>query len=171
MARRLEAFIDGIIEKPDQIVVVAAIVQQAAGLAMQTQLRPGPCLEQLVHRADATGQRQEHVRQLDHQRFAFGQRLHHVQLTQASVAHFAIQQHLWDDADHPSTGRQGGVRDGAHQPDLAPAVHQGEAPLRDQATGGPGKLQVVRAIARARTAKDTNRASSGLHGAILTGPD
>jgi hypothetical protein len=131
---------------------------------MQAQLRPGPRFEQLVHGADAAGQCEERVREIAHQELALRHRAHDVQLRQARVPDFAIDQQLRNHADHASSGRQSGVGQRPHQPHASAAVHQSEAAARDQCAGRRRQRGIRWTVAGAGAAKHTQ----GFHEGILT---
>ena len=122
---------------------------------MQAELRPGPGFEQLVHRADAAGQREECIRQIAHQELALGHRAHHVQLRQAGVADFAVDQHLRDHADDATAGRQRCIGERSHEADAPAAVDEREPAPGDQLAGTDCERGVLGAAAWAGPAKDT----------------
>src|SRR5262245_10475664 len=124
-----EALSDHLVDKCPQAVEVAVDVQQATGLAVQAEPAPAPHLEQLLHGADPTGQREERIRQLSHEGLALMQVLDDVQLSQATMGNFAVNELLGDDPDDTSTRLQHGVGELAHKTDVAAAVDKADPAL------------------------------------------
>ena len=87
-----EAFVYGVVEKLDQLVVVAGGVEQGAGFLVVAELAPGPDLEQLFKGADAAGQGDKAVRQVGHHGLALVHGADFVQGGQAFVGQFALDQ-------------------------------------------------------------------------------
>ena len=63
------------------------------------------------------------------------------------MGQLAIDEALRDDADHLAAGRQGRVRDDAHEPDAAAAVHDADAALGQTLADGPCERRVRRVVA------------------------
>ena len=75
-----EAFVDHAVEHRDQRRVEAVDVEERAGLVADAELAPGQHLEHLVQRAEAAGQGDETVGQVEHARLALVHRADDFQL-------------------------------------------------------------------------------------------
>ena len=134
MAPMQEPLLHSVVEKRDQRIVIAIVVEHSAGLVMQVELRPGPHLEQLIHRADAPGSATnasddspiESLRSV-------------MVLTMCSSVRPAwptsLSMSIWGiTADHATTRLQGGVRQRTHQADAAAAVDERDVAARRRPT-------------------------------------
>jgi hypothetical protein len=139
-----ELFPDGPVEELQQGVIVAGDVQQAAGLAMEAQLRPGQHLAELLQGPVAARQRDEGVGQLRHQRLPFVHRAHHPQFGEPAVGQLARLQRRRDDPDHLAARRQRAVGGDPHQSNVAASVDQPQAPPGRQLAQPPRRLGVDR---------------------------
>ncbi|MNV31532.1 hypothetical protein D3C71_1228440 [compost metagenome] len=147
-----ERFVDGMVHELHQRVVVSGDVQQAAGLLVHVQLRPGPDFEELLQRAGAAGQRDESVGLFNHHGLALVHILHQMQFGQAAVRLFLLLQQLGNHADHAAAAGQHLIGDDAHDADHRSAVHQAQVALDQFARQHAGLFDVVRARARIRAA-------------------
>ena len=109
---------------------------------MDAELGPGPHLEQLVHGADAAGERNEPVGELRHERLAFEHPVHRVQLGDALVEVLAQEQIAGDHADDPTAGGERGIRHRTHHPSSPAAVDECDATRRRGRAESAGGLQV-----------------------------
>jgi hypothetical protein len=76
--RTQKALADHAVQHGDQQVVIAIGVQQAEGLAVHTELVPGPDLKQFFKRANATRQRHKGIGALEHQSLALVHGFNHM---------------------------------------------------------------------------------------------
>ena len=129
---------------------------------MPAELRPGHLLDQLFQRADAAGQRDERVRQLEHLLFAFVQVARDDQLAAVERA-LALGQEVRDDAGDLAAVVEHGFGKLAHQADRAAAVDQADAVLRQDFAEGAGGLDEGGVGSRAGAAIDADF-SNGAHG-------
>lgn len=109
-----EPFGHGVVQELKQMVVVALDVQNAAGLALQSELVPGEDLAELVERAIAAGQGNESIGEFGHKGFALVHGPGHAQVRQTAMRHLACHQVTGHDADDFSAGLQNGIRELAH---------------------------------------------------------
>ena len=130
------AVVDHAAQLGEQRLPEAVDVEQRGGLGVQAEHPPGPGLEELLEGAGGAGQRDEDVGELGHPGLALVHRAHDVQPRQAGVRQLVVHQVLRDDADHLAAGRQGGVGDDAHQPDVPAAVDDADAGAGE--VGGEG---------------------------------
>ena len=122
---------------------------------MQVELRPRPGFEQLVHRADAAGQREERIRRSPIRSLRSDIVRTTCSCDRPGVADFAVEQHLRNHADDAAAGRQRRIGERAHQSDAPAAVDEREAAPRDQLAGTNGERGVSGPVAWAGAAKDT----------------
>ena len=118
------------VEERQQRRVVALDVEQAAGLLVQAELRPGEDLAELLERAEAAGQRDEAVREIGHALLALVHRGGDDQFGQAVVGQLLAPQPLRDDADRLSAGRKHRLGHRAHHANAAAAEDKGDAASR-----------------------------------------
>lgn len=129
-----EGFLDGVVDKLHQRIVVAGDIEQAAGFAVHAELGPGPDLEEFLERAGAAWQRDEAVGLFHHHGLALVHVLHQVQFGQAAMGLFLFLQQFRDHADHAAAAGQHLVGDDAHDANDRAAIDQAEVAL-DQFTG------------------------------------
>ena len=106
------------------------------------ELAPGQHLEHLVERAEAAGQGDETVGQVEHARLALVHVGDDLEPGQAGVGDLPADQLLGDDADDFAAGRECGIGDDAHQADVAAAVDQRQAVLRQARAQRRGTLGI-----------------------------
>ena len=80
MLRFEEILVNRIVEKLNDRLIVAAHIQQAAGLIMHAELRPTQHFKEFFHRSDTPRQSDKTIGQLRHHGFALVHRLHDPQL-------------------------------------------------------------------------------------------
>ena len=107
------------VEEPQQGVVIAFHVEQAAGLGVEAQLAPGNDFAEFLKGAEAPGQGDEAIRQFRHAGLAGVHGIHHFQpgdlaVFQVPPRHFLTHQGLGNDADDLAPRRQTGVGHRAH---------------------------------------------------------
>ncbi len=127
MFRTNEPAAGHLFNEPDESVVEAGDIQQAHGLGMESQLEPGQRLEQLIHRSESTGQRDEGVAQVDHALLALVHGFDHAEVGDPRMLDLAFHEGAGDDADHAAAGGQGAIGDRAHQAHMGAAVDEAEA--------------------------------------------
>ena len=109
-----EAVTDRTAQKLQQIIVVAARIEDGHRLVVVAQLLPGPGLEQFLEGADTARQRQKGGTALGHHVLALVHGLDDVQFGATLVRPFALDQCLGDHAHHAATGLQRTIRHNAH---------------------------------------------------------
>jgi hypothetical protein len=135
----------------------AVDVEEGAGLLAEAKLAPGQHLEHFVQRAETAGQGDEPIGQLEHPRLARMHGIDDFEAGDAAMGDFPVDQLLRDHADDLTAVRQHGVRDDAHQADVAAAVHQGDA-VSGEACAECFRLRgVSRIVAGIGTAVDADR--------------
>src|SRR5690606_14335664 len=162
LGRVQEALLDHAVDHADQRGIEAFDVQEGAGLVADAQLAPGQHLEDLLHGAEAAGQGDEGVGELEHAHLAFVHGAHDLQLGQAAVGDLPVGQLLGDHAGDLAAGGQHRVGDGAHQADVAAAIDQAQAFLGDAVAEGDGALGIGGLGAGIGAAIDTDRT----HGSV-----
>jgi len=100
---------------------------------VQLQLTPGDDLHGLIQRAQAPGQGDEGVGQVEHPALARVHAVRDQQFGQPVMRHLPLRQELRDHADDLAAGGQRAVRHRTHQPDAAAAVDQPHRRLRQAA--------------------------------------
>ena len=166
LIRAHEFLMRGVIEKSDQTVVVTRHIEQAARLAVETELRPGPHLENLFKRADAARQRDEAVSQFRHQGLARMHRWRDVKFGQICVREFLAHQRLGNHTHCPAAEAQHLVRQDAHDAHAAATLDEADAALDDGLREGMRGHGVIVDPARARAAINAD-AGQFLHGTII----
>ena len=125
-----KTFPDGVVDELEQGCVIAVQIEQTARLLMVAELCPGEDFEKLFQGAAAAGQGDKSVGQLRHQGFSLMHGADDMEVGQAGVGDFPVDQGFGDDADHLSPVGQNRIGNGAHQTDAGPAVDQSDARLR-----------------------------------------
>src|SRR5690606_9919875 len=161
LLRMQEALGDHAVHHRQQRVVEIVDVEEGAGLVAQAELAPGQHLEHLVQGAEAAGQGDEGIGQVEHARLAFVHVGHDLEPGDAAMRDFPVHELLGDDADHFAAGGQRGVGDDAHQADVAAAVDQGQAFLRQAGAQLRRALGVRRPRAGVGAAVDADRTQRG----------
>ncbi len=123
-----EPLVDRVLEEREQRLPVAVDVEQPERLAMQAELLPREQLEQLVERPGAAGERDHRVGELGHQRLALVHGLDDVQLGQAGVGDFVLDEPVRDHSDNGAAGRQRRVRERAHEAHARASVDDLDVP-------------------------------------------
>src|SRR5689334_16267169 len=106
MLRAEKSFLHGIFDELDERIEVPVYVQERGEFSLQTELRPGPYLEEFIHGADAAGKRDECVGKLAHHGFALRHRFDDAQLGDAFVSHFLLIEYLGNNADDSTARRE-----------------------------------------------------------------
>lgn len=145
------------LDEGDERVVVAGDVQEAAGLLVDAELRPGPLLGDLFERSRASGQRQERIGSFCHLQFALVHRLDDDELCDGVVDDFALLKRSRNDAGHRAARLHRRVGDGAHQADVASAIDHSDAMRGEGRSDGACRLQVDGVAASARPAEHRDR--------------
>jgi hypothetical protein len=119
-----EFHLHGVVDVRDERVVELLQVQQAEGLLVEAELRPGKDLAEFLDRAVAARQGHECVRQIRHEGFALVHGGHYAQIRDSPMGEFAVDEGLWDDAGDSSAAAECRIRDDAHEPNIAAAVNE-----------------------------------------------
>src|SRR5690606_3583679 len=115
--------------------------------------------------AEAAGQGDETVGQVEHAHLALVHRAHHLQPGDVLVGDFPVDQLFGNHSDHFAAALQHRVSDDAHQADVAAAVDQLQAVVRDAVAKRHGAFGVGRLAAGVGAAVDADRAhGSGSEG-------
>jgi hypothetical protein len=112
------------IKKGTKWVEVVVHVEHAARLRVNSELRPGDGLKELIERPEATGEHDEAVAGVGHRTLAFMHRFDDQQLGQSAVRDFLCLKRPSDHSANLPAGIHRGVGKNAHQPDLTTAVDQ-----------------------------------------------
>ncbi|MNT19292.1 hypothetical protein D3C72_1545470 [compost metagenome] len=160
-----EALFHHAIDHADQRRVEAVHVEERTGLVADAELAPGQHLEDFFHGAEAAGQGDEAIGQIEHARLALMHRTDDLQFGQAAMGHFPVGQLARNHAGDLTAGGEHGIGHGAHQADIAAAVHQAHAVAGDAIAQRNGAFGVDRLAASVGTAVHTDR----LHGSSCLG--
>ena len=110
-----------LVEKGNEIIVIAIDIEQADRLAVLAQLPPGPYLEQFLHRADTTRQGDEGVGEVRHLGLARMHGLHDIERAQIEMGDFLQGEKFGDHANNPAASLHRRIRQLPHQADLTTA--------------------------------------------------
>ena len=135
------AFGDAVVEEGEELVVEAVDVEQDDGLLVKLEGLPGEDFEHLFEGAEATGEDEEGVGLLTHECLASVHGVGDVELGDAVVGDFEIDEDLGDDAYDAASVGETGFGDGAHEADGGSAVDKADVLLREGAAevlGGSG---------------------------------
>ena len=118
--------VDGVVEEAQQRGVVAGGVEHRGRLVVDAELRPGDGLEELVERAEPTGQHHEGVGRVGHRRLPLVHGVDHPQLGEARRGPPLLLERGRDHAQHLAARGQHRVGQHPHQAHVAAAVDQAE---------------------------------------------
>ena len=119
----------------------AVDVEETDRLAVQRQGLPGPHLEELLERPEASGQGEECVRPVGHHRLALVHGVDDVQLAEVVPAPLALDHEVRNDADDLTARVQHALGDGAHEAATTAAVDEPDAPLGQGPADLPGRVE------------------------------
>jgi hypothetical protein len=125
-----ESFRHRLIDERRQRRVERTDVQQAARLAVQSELGPGDHFEEFLEGAHAAGHRDESVRKLRHHRLARVHGINDMQFGNAGVGDLTFGKRPWNHANYLAAVSHHRIGYDAHQADVAAAVHQADAAFR-----------------------------------------
>jgi len=91
---------------------------------VDSELRPGHDLAELIERSESAGQGDEPIGGVLHRGLALMHRAGDPQLGEAVVPDLLVPQRLGDDPEYLAAGRQRAIRHNAHQPDPASPVDE-----------------------------------------------
>lgn len=111
-----EAGVAGVAKKREEVVEVAAHVEEADGVGVNPKLSPGEYLEEFIERSDAAGQSDEPSGDVGHEFFSLVHGVDDFEPVDAVVTDLLVEELLGDDAGDSATALEGGVCDGAHEP-------------------------------------------------------
>lgn len=143
-----QSFVDAVVEEAEELVVEAIDVEQKDGLLVELEGVPGEDFEEFFEGSEAPGERNECISSLTHEGFAGVHGVGDVQLGDALVGDFQIDQNFRNDADDFAAGGQGCFCCGAHEADLGSAVDEADVVLGESASEsfGCGTIAWVRSI-------------------------
>jgi hypothetical protein len=104
----------GTVQKVDQRIEEATDVQDAAGLALDSQLGPRGCLEELLEGAKPSGKHDEGIRRPRHRRFSIMHRFRDLKAAQTPMGHLLPLERSGDHSVDLATGVECGISDQAH---------------------------------------------------------
>src|SRR5690606_2447574 len=117
-----EAFLDHPVDHVDQRRVETVDIEEGAGLVADAELAPGQHFEDFLHGAEAAGQGDERIGELEHVHLARVHRVDDFQPGQSAVGDFPVGQLLRDHTGHFTIGLEHRVGHRTHQADIAAAV-------------------------------------------------
>jgi hypothetical protein len=138
------------IEEGEHCVVETGDIEKNYGLAVQLQGLPGEDFEHFLECTVAAGEDQEGVGPLGHEGFAGVHGVGNVELGDALMGDFEVDEDVGDDADDVAAGGEGGVGHCAHEAGVAAAVDEAKAALGKGATEvfSGGAVGGVRSVCR-----------------------
>src|SRR6266851_3949856 len=140
---RLEhAFGDAEVEEDEERVVEAVDVEQQDGLGVELEGLPGKDLEHLLKGAEAAGKDEEGVGLFAHEGFAGVHRVGDVELGDAVVGDFEVDEDLGDDTDDTASGGEAGFGYGTHEADCGSTVDEADAFLGEGAAEALGGFAI-----------------------------
>lgn len=156
MFRSNEPLGDGMFDEREQRIEIAVNIQEAAGFPMQAELTPCGYLEEFLPCSETARQRDECIRQARHHGLTFVHGRNDVQLAQAIVGDFLLDEGLRNHPDDASACLERRVGNNAHQPDIGAAVHDADAAHREQLPQLSCGVGIGRSRAGTRTGKDAD---------------
>lgn len=157
-----EPIADGASEEAEQVIEIAFRIEQRDGLAVEAELRPGESLEQLIERAEASGQGEEGIGEFAHEGLAVVHGFDDVLAGEARVGDLLVYERLRDDADDLAARFERGIGERAHEADAGAAVDEAQPAAGDFRACAAGGFEERIAGAGAGAAEDTD----GAHPAI-----
>jgi hypothetical protein len=151
--RSHESVGDRAVGERDERRIVVRDVEDAARLAVKSELRPGHHFAELVPGSEAARKHDERVREIGHELFALMHRLDDVKLGESGVADLAIDQMARHHAYRATACLQHRVGGHAHQPDPTAAKDERRAAGRECAAKRGRGSRELGTITRARAAK------------------
>ena len=164
-----DAAFDELEERPE----VPDDIEEDDGDGDEAELVPGDDLEGLVERAETAGQHDHAVGQLGHAGFAFVHARHHLQPGEPEMGDLRGDELLGHHPDDVATCNECRVGDGAHQTDVAPAVHECVSLGGQRPSQRLRRFDVTGIAPRTRTTEHTQRSHRSIVAAIRhgAGPD
>ncbi len=156
MFRADELRFDAVIDLGEERIVKAVNVQQAAGLAMETELRPGEHFAKFFERAVTAGQGNETIGQISHHGFAVVHGMNDAQISESIMGEFFIDERLGDDADDFAARVENGIGDRAHEANITAAVNEFQMMMSNGFAHFDRCLSICQTLPGTGAAKDTN---------------
>jgi hypothetical protein len=128
---------------------------------VESELRPGVDLEQLLEGPDPAGQRDEGLRQLRHQRLALVHRADHAHVGHVAMGDLPVHERAGDHADDLAALGDHGISERAHQAHAAASVDDPDPVGHEQAGEFHGRLGVLRTRAGAGSAENADSPHRG----------
>ncbi len=117
-------------------------VQNAARFLVKPELEPGEGFEQFFESPDAAGKSNETVAEIHHELFALVHGVDDTKVGEPGVSEFSFHQRFGDDADDMSSGLKMGIRDDAHETEVASTVNQPDSEVGHSFSEGFGGCAV-----------------------------
>jgi hypothetical protein len=112
---------------PEERVVIATDIEDAAGFLVDSKLEPSEDFAELLPTAEASGKKDECIRQVSHESFPFVHGVDDAKLGQRSVSYFFLDERFGHDANGATASREYGICKHAHQSHTAAAEDQSDA--------------------------------------------
>ena len=128
------AFGDTVVEEGEELVVEAVDVEQDDGLLVKLEGLPSEDLEHFFEGAKATREDEKGISLLTHEGLAGVHGVGDVELGDAVVGDFEIDEDLGDDAYDAASVGETGFGDGAHEADGGSAIDEADVLLREGAS-------------------------------------
>jgi len=122
-----------VVEEGEELVVEAVYVEQDDGLLVDLEGLPGEDFEHLFEGAEAAGEDEEGIGLLSHEGLAGVHGVGDVELGDALVGDFEIDEDLGDDTDDAASVGKAGFGDSAHEADGSSAVDEANVALGESA--------------------------------------
>lgn len=150
-----ESILTGAVGLTEKRIVITLDIEQRAGLAQDSELRPGEDFAEFIPGAEAARQREKRVGAVGHEGLAFVHRTDDMHFCEAGVRDFFGRQSLRNHTDDLAARRKAGVGENAHQADVSATINQRDAALCQLFANDFCRSRVSRPPPRARSAKNT----------------
>jgi hypothetical protein len=145
-----------VVEKLQEVVEVAADIQETARLRMKLQLTPGQHFDDLLQRPESAWHSDKPVGQDRHQRFSFMHGIDDVQFGQVRVCNFLFLQGLGDNATDFAAILEDRVGENTHQTFACTPIDEIHPGGHQQTSQLPGSSDIYFVCARAGPAIHAN---------------
>ncbi len=146
----------GVVQEPEELVVVALYIEEPHRLGVVAKLRPRQHLEHLLEGAIPAGQNDKGIGQMRHHRLPRVHALDDKEFAQPLVRNLVGPKSFGNDPNNLAPRHQGGIGDGPHEPDLRAPVNDPNSPLGQQLPDRDGRFRILGAIPVMRPTKNGN---------------